>query len=288
MKKVLVTGASGFIGTHIVERLLDRGFHVIASSSSEKKAQTKSWYKSVEYIPFKLESFDDKKNYFNFFSQPDVLIHLAWEGLPNYKENFHLDENLPRHTAFIVNMIKNGLSDLTVAGTCLEYGLSGGCLVEDAAYHPIVPYAIAKDELRKNIASSITDSEVSFKWARLFYMYGQGQSAKSLISQLDKALENGESEFNMSGGEQVRDFLPVEMMAAYIVDVATQKKIDGIINCCSGIPIKLLDFVQQYLEEKKKSIKLNLGYYDYLDYEPMSFWGDTKKLKSILENEQSY
>lgn len=288
MKKVLVTGASGFIGAHIIEVLIQKGYDVIATSADKEKAFSQSWYAKVNYNNFDLHSFDDEINYFNFFSQPDLMIHLAWEGLPNYKESYHLDVNLPRHSSLIKNLVRNGLKDLTVTGTCLEYGMREGCLKEDDVPEPIVPYAIAKDELRKDIQLLTSGSGTSFKWARLFYMYGSGQGAKSLISQLDVALDNKELEFNMSGGEQERDFLPVETMAMYIVAVATQKKLEGIINCCSGVPIKLKDFVRQYLAQKKQTIKLNLGHYDYLDYEPMSFWGDTTKIKSILDNEQSY
>ena len=82
----------------------------------------------------------------------------------------------------------------------------------------------------------------SFKWVRLFYMYGKGQNPNSLLSQLDKAIANGDKAFNMSGGEQVRDYLPVEKVAEYIVKVALQDKINGVINCCSGEPVSVKEF----------------------------------------------
>ena len=116
-------------------------------------------------------------------------------------------------------------------------------------------------------------------------MYGQGQNPNSLFSQLDKALTNGDAVFNMSGGEQVRDYLPVEKMATYIVDIALQNKITGIINCCSGVPVTVKELVETYLKERNKNISLNLGYYPYSDYEPMRFWGDNSKLKSIASND---
>ena len=217
-------------------------------------------------------------------TRPDLVIHLAWEGLPNYTAAFHVDDNLPRHKAFLDNMLKNGLRDLTVTGTCLEYGMQQGKLQETMEPRPSNAYAIAKNELRKAIGSVAVKENASFKWVRLFYMYGKGQNPKSLISQLDKALENGDTVFNMSGGEQVRDFLPVEKMARYIVAIADQQKITGIINCCSGQPVALKDFVTDYLKAKNQHITLNLGYYPYTDYEPMEFWGDNEKLKSITSN----
>jgi dTDP-6-deoxy-L-talose 4-dehydrogenase (NAD+) len=88
----------------------------------------------------------------------------------------------------------------------------------------------------------------------------------------------------MSGGEQERDYLPVEKVAENIVAASMQKKIDGIINCCSNNPITVKELVQQHLAKRDKQIKLNLGYYPYPDFEPMEFWGDNSKLKMITGN----
>jgi dTDP-6-deoxy-L-talose 4-dehydrogenase (NAD+) len=179
-------------------------------------------------------------------------------------------------------MIANGLKDLTVTGTCFEYGFVEGCLSEDLISNPANPYGIAKDCLQKFLSQLQKLHGFSFKWVRLFYMYGDGQNAKSLFSQIDKAIEEGQEIFNMSGGEQIRDYLPVRKVVKYIRDIASQQAVTGIINCCSGQPTRLKDVVLNYLKEKESSIKLNLGYYPYLDYEPMEFWGDDSKLKSII------
>lgn len=282
MKKILVTGASGFIGNYVIMELLKANFQVIASSSNYLNIQNKPWKDKVEYIPFNFSNYSPDTNYYSFFQQPDIVIHLAWEGLPNYKSLFHFEENLPTHYSFLKNLITNGLQDLTVTGTCFEYGFAQGRLSEEMKTDPANSYAIAKDSLRKFLAQLQSLHPFSFKWTRLFYMYGKGQNEKSLFSQLDKAIEEGQKTFNMSGGEQIRDYLPVEQVAIYIRAIATQQAVDGIINCCSGQPIKLKDVVDNYLKEKKANISLNLGYYPYLDYEPMEFWGDNSKLRTIM------
>jgi len=286
MKKILVTGATGFIGNYVIEQLLlNNNCHVIATSSNSQKAQLTSWYDKVEYLQFNLKEFDVNVNYYEFFNQPDLLIHLAWEGLPNYKADFHINENLPRHFIFIKNLIHHGLKDITVTGTCFEYGMQEGELSELIEPKPTNSYSIAKDTLRKKIFQLQLLDNINFKWVRLFYMYGSGQSPNSLLSQLDRSLSMNEPFFNMSGGEQERDYLPVEEVAANIINIALQQTVTGIINCCSGNPIKVKDFVINYLQTKNKYIQLNLGYYPYADYEPMSFWGNNKKLKTIKNNE---
>src|SRR5260221_4132044 len=278
MKKVLVTGATGFVGHYVVKELLRYGYTVIASSANEQKATKTSWFDKVTYISFDLEQFNQTINYYHFFKQPDLMIHLAWEGLPNYKSSFHLEQNLPRHLNLLTNLIKNGLTDLTVTGTCLEYGMQEGSLKEDMPALASIPYAVAKNELRKSLEALKQQHSFSFKWVRLFYMYGKGQNPNSLLSQLDKALANVEQVFNMSGGQQLRDFLAVEKSTEYIVRIAFQNKVTGLINCCSGEPVTVKEFVENYLKKINQKITLNFGYYPYSDYEPMKFWGDVKKL----------
>jgi len=286
MKKVLITGASGFIGNYVVEELLQKGYSVIATASSAENCVNSLWFNKITFIPFNLQSFSSETNYYTHFHKPDLVIHLAWEGLPNYKSLFHFEENLPRHYAFLKNLITNGAKDICVSGTCLEYGFKEGVLHEHMETAPNNAYAIAKDTLRKFLEQLQTVSAFDIKWIRLFYIYGKGQNPKSLFSQLEKAIENGEREFNMSGGEQERDYLPVHEVAKYIVAIATQNKVTGIINCCSGYPVKLKNLVLQYVKQKKSNISLKLGYYPYLDYEPMNFWGDNKKLQKIISNEK--
>ena len=278
--RVLVTGATGFIGNHVVRELLKQGHQVIATSKNSEKARMVEWFSQAQYIPYDLNV--GQENLFQFFQEPEVVIHLAWEGLPDYKELFHFERNLFTNYRFLKTLLEGGLKSLTVTGTCLEYGLQNGCLSEDTPTQPTTPYGLAKDTLRKFLEQSQQKYYFSFKWLRLFYMYGEGQSEKSLLSQLDAAVLKGEGRFNMSGGEQLRDYLPVEKVAEYIIKVAMQSKVNGIINCCSGAPISIRKLVEDYLSRKQTGTHLNLGYYPYPGYEPMAFWGDKEKLNSIF------
>tara|TARA_B100001964_G_scaffold212269_1_gene248236 strand:+ start:225 stop:1079 length:855 start_codon:yes stop_codon:yes gene_type:complete len=280
--KVLLTGATGFIGNYVVEELLKYNFDVIASGIETKEKIHTHWLEKVTYVQADLN--ENREDWFSFLREPEMIIHLSWQGLPNYKKLFHLERNLPNNYFFLKNMIENGLKKVVVIGTCLEYGMQSGKLKEDLEPKPDNPYALAKDCLRKFLEQLQKKFDFNLKWIRLFYIYGKGQSTNSILSQLEAALERNEKVFNMSGGEQLRDYLPVEKVAEYIVKISLQDKIGGVINCCSGEPIPIRKLVENYLIEKNKNIELNLGYYPYPDYEPMAFWGDTRKLKKILNH----
>lgn len=278
--KVLVTGATGFIGDYVVRALIERGHHVIATSRNFDKAKTKKWFSQVQYVSYDINVY--REGIFSLFQAPDVVIHLAWEGLPNYKDMAHIERNLFSNYFFLKTLLQEGLKRLTVTGTCLEYGLQNGCLTEDMPTRPTTPYGVAKDSLRRFLELLQPELTFNFQWLRLFYIYGEGQSQTSLFSQLDQAIRDGDNCFKMSKGEQLRDYMPVEKVATYVVEIATQSDASGVLNCCSGVPVSVRSLVEAYVAHKRANIRLNYGYYPYPDYEPMAFWGDTARLRNVI------
>ncbi len=265
--KITVTGATGFVGQHVINELLKFDHEIIIATSHPGKIEQLGWPADLQIVEINLNNLDTEQNYFAKLKHPDILIHLAWQGLPDYKEPFHVEENLPVQYAFLKNLIQHGLQHLVVTGTCFEYGMKEGCLSEDMEAAPTNYYSIAKNELRKSLEELQKQYSFNLKWIRLFYMYGKGQNPNSLLSQLENALKRGDKIFNMSGGEQLRDYLPIEKVAEYIIKIALQNKVAGTINCCSGKPISVKQLVQDYLNEKKATIQLNTGYYPYPEYE---------------------
>ncbi|CAM8377487.1 NAD-dependent epimerase/dehydratase family protein [Candidatus Methylopumilus planktonicus] len=283
--KILVTGATGFIGQHVIRCLLKRtDLEIIGTTRDLNKAKKIDFYEKIKFIEIDLSM--ENRTVFHQLDSPDILIHLAWDNLPNYNEHFHIKKNLVENKKFIFNMINSGLNDITVSGTCFEYGMKSGCLHEKLIASPINRYGISKNSLRIFTEDLQIDFDFSFKWLRLFYTFGEGQGSGSLIAQIEKTAASSIKKFNMSGGDQIRDYLPVNEMAELIVRCSLQKKIDGIINCCSGKPISIKNLVGNYIKEKGYDIKINFGAFPYPDYEPMAFWGDNRKLNEVLLNEK--
>ncbi|MGM9512075.1 NAD-dependent epimerase/dehydratase family protein [Larkinella sp. GY13] len=282
---ILVTGATGFVGQHVVEHLLATdSIRVIATARTEPPAGKTAGLSKVEFVPFDIGADWGDTDLFTYFGKPDAVIHLAWPGLPDYKSLAHIDTYWLQHYRFLTNLLSNGLTNLTVTGTCLEYGLQSGCLSEDLPALPTTAYGLAKDNLRKALELFIKNRTVSFKWVRLFYMFGKGQNPKSLLAQVEAAALRNEPVFNMSKGEQLRDYLPVTDVAKILIQTSLQQRITGIVNCCSGQPISVRALVERFMRENRYTMTLNLGYYPYPDYEPLAFWGDHRKLLNLLSN----
>lgn len=269
---VAVTGASGFIGKHVLSYLIKQNIKTIGITRDHKKLS--EFADHIEIVEHDISK--EHVQLLEKIGSPDILIHLAWDGLPNYKSSHHFESELPIQYNFIKSLIKSGLERVFVAGTCFEYGMQSGELKSDAITCPNNSYGYAKDSLRKHLSFLKNDYDFDLVWGRLFYMFGEGQSENSLYSQLTKAILQGEKVFNMSGGEQIRDYLHVSEVAQRIVEASLKPKGSHCLNICSGKPVMVKDLVQNWLLQYNSDIKLNLGHYPYPDYEPLEFWGETK------------
>ena len=277
--KIAVTGATGFVGRHVIQALAPlEGVEIVASGSKQQPAIALPH--RVKYVPLDLAS--PQPNAYERLGRPDTLLHLAWNGLPNYMELRHFEIELPRQFEFLRALVQGGLRSVLVTGTCYEYGMTSGELDESVVSLPSNPYAHAKSALREQLQFLRAKQSFGLTWARLFYMYGPGQSATSLLPQLAAAVASGNGRFAMSGGEQLRDYLPVQQVASYLVELALRRPDAGTVNICSGKPISVRSLVEQTLALNSWDIKLDLGRYPYPEYEPMAFWGKDAKLRALL------
>lgn len=279
--KVLVTGASGFVGRHLVPALLVSGARVTAVSRNIETARENHWFSQVTYVQADVHAPDVDIE--ALIGDQDYVVHLAWPGLPNYGELFHFERNLPADYAFLKRLVTMGVKRILVTGTCLEYGMQYGPLAENLSTHPTTPYGLAKDTLRRWLEQLREKQGFQLAWARLFYMYGPGQNPNSLLAQLERAIKYDATSFDMSGGEQLRDYLHVTEVAKQLSRLILADGCEGVFNCCSGQPISVRRLVEEYLLNHGHKIKLNFGVYPYPKYEPMAFWGDKYRLDTDIQ-----
>ena len=282
--KLAITGASGFIGKHLLKELLldNVELSIVGRNFNDPLFANKN----IKLI--KLDISNPPKNTFELMGRPDVLIHLAWGGLPKYLSLHHFELELPAQYRFLKGLVQAGLKNLLVTGTCFEYGMQSGELEEGMLEKPINPYGSAKNTLLKQLTYLQSELPFSLVWARLFYMYGAGQSEHSLMSQLANSVSRGEKVFRMSGGEQLRDFLPVEDVVEKLIFLAKARMNIGVVNICSGIPISVRGFVESQIKKNGWAIDLDLGFHPYANYEPMAFWGSSRKFRNLIEQINGY
>ncbi|HEX8593313.1 MAG TPA: NAD(P)-dependent oxidoreductase [Pseudomonas sp.] len=278
--RILVTGATGFVGRHLVSALLERGCDVRAVARSLEVAQGMPWFDAVEFVPGDIHS--PELDIPMLTQGVHAMAHLAWPGLPDFKALFHFEHNLFADYVFIKRVVQAGVPQVMVTGTCLEYGMQYGPLGEQTLPEPVTPYGLAKNTLRLFLESLQSTQPFTLQWARLFYLHGQGQNPNSLLASLDRAIDAGESSFKMSGGEQLRDYLAIETLAGYLADMLQRPAANGVFNCCSGVPISVRALVERRLRERASSMALELGFYGYPGYEPMAFWGTTERMHQML------
>jgi nucleoside-diphosphate-sugar epimerase len=276
--RILLTGATGFVGRHVLARLAHGGHEVIAVSRSGG-LETGVAAGLVRHLACDLHGPQADAA---LDCEPDVLIHLAWPGLPNYQQSFHFERNLPGAWQFLRRAVERGVGHLVVAGTGAEFGMMSGELDEEAPTAPVNAYGIAKDALRRCLQHLQRSHPFVLQWVRLFHMFGPGQNPSSLLAQLDTAIERNAVEFAMSGGEQLRDYLPVEEVARRIVLLAGRSDVQGIIHCGSGRPVSIRHLAETHITQRGATIGLRLGVHPYPDYEPMAYWGRLGKLAPLL------
>jgi len=282
--KVLVTGATGFVGRHLVAALLARGCAVRAVARNVETAASMQWINDVEFVAADIHASD--LDIAALTDGIDVLAHLAWPGLPNYRALFHFEHNLMADYRFIKGAVEAGVPQVLVTGTCFEYGMQSGPLSESVEPQPSNPYGLAKHTLQLFLQNLQQEKPFTLQWARLFYLHGEGQNPNSLLAALDRAIDSGDASFNMSGGEQLRDFLPIASAADYLAAIVHQRDFNGVINCASGQPVSVRALVEQRLRERGAALNLNLGHYPYPTHEPMAFWAVTERLQQLLGEPQ--
>ena len=276
---IAITGANGFIGKNLIKSLIKLPYQVnaiIRNSDCEKVISKNIKYTLLDYKKSNSQTF-------NLLGKPDVLVHLAWSNLDDYNSVNHLEVELENSYNFLEQMINSGVKNIIVAGTCFEYGLKEGILYETDKADPQNYYSEAKDILRTRLEKIKKLKNFKMTWMRIFYVYGAGQKKNTIYSQLNQAISNHNSEFNMSLGDQTRDFLHVDELSNKIKKLILTNNDNGIVNICSGIEKTIKLIVSEWIKNNNWNIKLNLGYYQYQKNEPMHFYGCNKKYKYLTK-----
>lgn len=277
--KILVTGANGYIGTGVVKALLDLNQEVIATDFNIDGIDSRS--KPIAGNIFELE------NPFEYYGNPDVVLHLAWRnGFVHNAETHLLD--LPNHYAFLEKMAKAGVKKIVALGTMHEIGFYEGRIKENSPCNPQSLYGISKNALRNATELICKNSKIDFQWIRGYYIVGNSERGASIFSKITTAAKEGKTEFPFTTGKNQYDFIDYETFCRLIANVVINNNVLGVINCCSGVPETLASRVERFIKENNYNIKLNYGAFPDRPYDSLAVWGDNTKILQIMkENEDN-
>ncbi len=276
-KSIMVTGASGYIGRHVISSLLSRGVNVVAVDMVNRGIPASA----AIYCGNILKDSD----FTDVLPRCDTLLHLAWQDGFVHNAPSHL-ANLHHHFDFIKKMTERGVQQIAVMGSMHEVGYWEGAIDEDSPCNPLSMYGIAKNALRQALSVEFKSKPITFQWLRGFYIYGDDHFNHSIFTKLLEAVEAGQETFPFTSGKNKYDFLHVEELAERIAAAVMQTETSGIINCCSGVPLSLGEAVENFIKNHNLKIKLDYGAFPDRPYDSPGVWGDATKINNIMERDR--
>lgn len=274
--KVFVTGATGGVGSFVVQELLAQHFEVACLVRDQIKIK----HSAVRCVLGDLMDINAIETQFAEF-KPDVIVHLGWIGVDQKeKSNPGQIHNLQAAVDLLRLAKKYGTKSFIGMGSESEYGVHNKKIDEQASVQPLSKYAIAKLATGLMCEKICRDSEINFVWLRLFSAYGPGDRAGSLMSLLIKTLLE-KKPMNLSKCEQVWDYVHMQDIAQLISLIAKNSKESGFFNLGGGKAQVLKKIVLNIAAQIDPQADLRFGEIAYGPTQNMHLEADISKLKKV-------
>lgn len=274
--KILVTGGTGFIGSALIKKLINSKNEILVLTRKRKKKLRNIFFHKCNLN--KEESYKKKIEIF----KPECLVHLAWEGIPNFSK-YNCDRNIKNSKTLINAVLKSKLCNkIIVSGSCFEIFKNKGKSDEKTKICYNNFFSKSKNDLRIWLKNLNKKYIFDYIWLRIFYVYGPGQRSDSLIPYVINSIKNNQKP-NISNYCNIMDFIYVYDLIKILKFFINKKSINGIINVGSGKPenvyniCKLIEFK---INKKNTYFKKNF----LKKKRKIYFWADIKKLFTIMDN----
>ena len=273
MQRVLVTGATGFIGKHTLPLLLSKGFevHAVSSNSIQADNNNYSWHQAD------LLNFNQTKDLLAQVS-PTHLLHFAWYTEPKQYWTSHNNLQWLQSSLSLLEAFEyNGGKRAVFAGTCAEYEWKSSEYIENKTpLNPATLYGVCKHSLQTILDAYSRETPLSAAWGRIFFLFGPEEHPDRLVSSVISSLLKGDTA-PCSKGNQLRDFLYVEDVASAFVSIL-ESDVEGPINIGSGQAVAVKDLIRKICEKVGKDDLIRFGELSIPPSEPQELVADITKL----------
>lgn len=254
--RVLVTGGTGFVGRQVLRALAERRIPLRAVIRTATAARLPDGIGDLDVLETD-DLFAETAAWWETACKGiGKVVHLAWVATPGTyltaPENL---DCLSGTLALAKGAARAGVERFLGVGTCFEYDLGERVLSVETPLRPTTPYAGAKAAAFQALSQWLPAQGISFLWARLFYLYGEGEDPRRLVPYLRKQLAAG-LRADLTSGRQIRDFLDVREAAKQLVD-ALYSDAGGAYNLCSGVPVTVRQLAERIAGEYGRSDLLN-------------------------------
>ena len=277
--KIFITGATGFIGKYIMEEVYEVGHDILALTLEKDKFENSPTY--IQQLCGDLEDIECLKPVIRSFN-PDVVIHLAWHGIPDFSAGT-CQKNLLMAIDFVNWVLDDTICNkIMVSGSCFEYGKKQGVCKESDPVNINSYFTWAKHSLNKYLSLKCAEKDVVLNWFRFFYVYGPGQREESLIPTLIKSIGVKQTP-KINSPLNKNDFIYVEDVAEAVAKAVDANLPSGVYNLGSGYATSVYNIcrmVEMHLlgtETISKQLLEN-GQKD----ETVNFWADMEKTEHAL------
>lgn len=276
--QVLITGAGGYVGPHVVRAVADLGYQPVAVSRRPPEAELDEralFVKADVLAPdFLIESIAPA-------AEVSAVIHLAWQDGFVHNARSHI-ESLSAHHGFLAGAAEVGIERIASLGTMHEVGYWEGAVDEDTPTNPVTLYGIAKDALRRSTALTVAPV-AEYIWLRAFYILGDDRRNRSIFAKILDAADRGDTEFPFTTGRTLYDFIDVAELGKQIAVASLSNGVTGIVNVCSGKPESLASRVERFIQENDLSIRLRYGAFPDRAYDSPGIWGDSTRIDALMK-----
>ena len=279
MRRVLLTGASGFVGAAVLRQMVmqRRDVAVLLREASDT-TRIDDLLGRVPVIRGDATRIEDARAAIAAFS-PDCVVHLAWQGVKGADRNSQVQlENLPAAIALHRLAVDLGVARIIGMGSQAEYGPQGGRISEDTPTRPTTLYGAAKLATGILLERAAATAGQSFAWLRLFSSYGPGDDPSWMIPYLVDRLLAGERP-SLTAAEQVWDYIHVDDAAAAVVAM-TESDASGMFNLGSGTARPLRDIVVMVRDLIDPSLPVGFGEVPYRADQVMHLEADVSRLRA--------